>query len=53
MDTVAFHKDVLFHLRVPTAGLMTKVNASIKHLAHGNLCHDIPFIVGYCLAMRI
>jgi hypothetical protein len=28
------------HLGVPVTCLVTKVNASLKHLAHSDICHD-------------
>jgi hypothetical protein len=34
VDVVAGAEDVLSHLRVPTVGLMAKVNASFQKLAH-------------------
>ena len=40
VDFVSLAEDVRCHLRVPIAGLMTKVHASLKHLAHRNVCHD-------------
>ena len=40
VDFVSLAEDIRCHLRVPIAGLMTKVHASLKHLAHGNVCHD-------------
>ena len=39
VDFVTFAEDVGCHLRVPVTGLMTKVHASLKHLAHGYVCH--------------
>ena len=43
VDFVTCAEDVGCHLRVPVTGLMTKVHASLKHLAHGYVCHfDSP-----------
>src|SRR5919205_1601942 len=35
VDAVAFGEDEALHLRVPTAGLVSKVDAAVKQLAHG------------------
>ena len=40
VDFVTFTEDEGCHLRVPVTGLMTKMHASLKHLAHGNVCHE-------------
>ncbi len=32
-------ENVRLHLGVPITGLVTKVHASFKHLAHGDVCH--------------
>ena len=41
VDLVALAENVRCHFRVPVAGLMTKVHASLKHLAHRYVCHII------------
>ena len=69
MDLVTFAEDVGCHLRIPVTGLMTKMHASLKHLAHGYVCHDMisglslrtphdttPFSVGHpvpCVGVRV
>ncbi len=40
VDLVSFAEDEGSHLRVPEAGLMTKMHASLQHLAHGYVGHD-------------
>ncbi|MNR57367.1 hypothetical protein D3C85_1781320 [compost metagenome] len=35
VDAIAFREDESLHLRVPTAGLVSKVDAAVKQLAHG------------------
>ena len=51
VDAVALGEDVLRHLRVPAAGLMTKVDASFEELLHGNDCHScFPPCFSGCLA---
>ena len=53
VDSVTLGKDVLLHLRVPTAGLVTELETGLQHFAHSDLSHGITtFLVGYCLAMR-
>ena len=42
---VAFGEDVLRHLRVPPAGLMTEVYAGFQKLFHGNDCHRGSLLV--------
>ena len=43
VDFVSFAEDEGCHLRVPVTGLMTKMHASLKHLAHSYVCHvDSP-----------
>ena len=32
-------EDERLHFRVPVTGLVTKVNTSLEHVAHGNSCH--------------
>ncbi|AMO50498.1 Hypothetical protein AKI40_4121 [Enterobacter sp. FY-07] len=32
-------EDERLHFRVPVTGLVTKVNTSLEHIAHGNSCH--------------
>ena len=39
VDPVALGKDVLAHLRVPAAGLVSKVDARLEQLLHGGGCH--------------
>src|SRR5690606_37493928 len=39
VDSVAFAEDVLGHLRVPEAGLMSEMNARLQHLSHGHAGH--------------
>ena len=39
MDLAALAEDEGGHLRIPVTGLMTKMHASLKHLAHGDICH--------------
>jgi len=41
VDAVALSEDVRLHLRVPVAGLVTKMHASLEHLAHGNGTHGV------------
>ena len=41
VDTVALHEDESLHLRVPAAGLMTKVHAALEELFHGDDRHVI------------
>ena len=33
-------EDERLHFRVPATGLVTEVNTSLEHVAHGNSCHD-------------
>ena len=33
-------EDERLHFRVPVTGLVTEVNTSLEHVAHGNSCHD-------------
>jgi hypothetical protein len=43
VDAVALGEDEALHLRVPTAGLVSKVDAAVKQLAHGYDGHaDAP-----------
>ncbi|EFH27284.1 hypothetical protein GVAMD_0407 [Gardnerella vaginalis AMD] len=45
MNTIALGKNELLHLWVPATSLMTEVQTSLQHFAHGNLCHIyIPFL---------
>ena len=37
----ALGEDEALHLRVPTTGLVTKVNAAVEQLAHGNDGHVV------------
>ena len=41
VDVGALTKDEIFHLRVPTVGLVSKVTASFKKLTHAEIreCH--------------
>src|SRR6266702_1380611 len=39
MDFVAFAKDERGHLRVPEAGLMSKMDTRLQHLSHGHAGH--------------
>jgi hypothetical protein len=45
VDVVAGAVDERRHLRVPAVGLMTKMHASLKQLAHRNIrqCHGTAF----------
>ena len=43
VDAVAFGEDETLHLRVPTAGLVTEVDAAVEQLAHGYYWHVMPF----------
>ena len=45
VDAVTFGEDVLRHLRVPPAGLMTEVYAGFQKLFHGNDCHRGSLLV--------
>ena len=46
VNAVAFGEDETLHLGVPTAGLVTKVNAGIQHLTHSYDGHVVSFISG-------
>ena len=39
VDAVALGEDEALHLRVPTAGLMSEVNAAVEQLANGDDGH--------------
>jgi hypothetical protein len=39
MDFIAFTENVTRHFRVPESGLVAKVHASLKHLAHRYVSH--------------
>ncbi|ABX65718.1 hypothetical protein SPAB_00277 [Salmonella enterica subsp. enterica serovar Paratyphi B str. SPB7] len=41
MNFVTRAEDERLHFRVPVTGLVTKVNTSLEHVAHGNSCHDL------------
>ena len=41
VDAVALGEDELLHLRVPTTGLVTEVQACLQHFAHSDLSHGI------------
>ena len=41
VNTVAFSEDETLHLRIPTAGLMTKVCTCIKQLLHSYNSHVV------------
>ena len=44
VNTVALRKNVLLHLRIPAAGLVSEVNTGLKHFAHCNLSHFMTFL---------
>ena len=46
VDAIALGEDVRSHLRVPAAGLVAKVHASLEQLLHRDNCHGKfpPFI---------
>ena len=39
VDAVAFRDDVALHLRIPTTGLVAKVDTGVKELTHGYNSH--------------
>ena len=39
VNFVTCAEDERLHFRVPVTGLVTKVNTSLEHVAHGNSCH--------------
>jgi hypothetical protein len=39
VDSVTFAEDELGHLRVPEAGLVSKMNTRFQHLSHGHAGH--------------
>ena len=46
MDLVALAEDVLGHLGVPEAGLVSEVDARLQHLSHGHAGHRRGLLVG-------
>jgi hypothetical protein len=40
VNSVALTKNELLHLWIPTTGLVSKVNASLKHLSHSYDGHN-------------
>ena len=45
MNTVSSHEDVIPHLRVPSAFLVTEVNSGFQHFLHGRYFHLIVLSV--------
>ena len=46
MNSVAFTEDVGGHLRVPEAGLVSKMDARFQHLSHRHAGHGRYLVVG-------
>src|ERR1700690_3796735 len=46
VDLVAFTEDEGFHLRVPEAGLMSKMDTRFQHLSHGHAGHGEFLSIG-------
>ena len=46
INAVALSKDVLFHLRIPTAYLMSKMNSCLEEFFHRNCCQNL-FLLNY------
>jgi hypothetical protein len=44
MDAVAGVEDEGLHLGVPTAGLMSEMNACVQQFLNANADHDFPFV---------
>ena len=40
VDAVPLREDVLRHLRIPTAGLMSEMDTGLQKLFHRNYCHN-------------
>ena len=49
IDTVALRVDVRSHFRVPAAGLMSEMDASLQQLLHGYDCHCLFLLFGCSL----
>ena len=45
VDAVAFGEDEPLHLRVPAPGLVSEMDTSVQHLAHGHDSHGPSFLV--------
>ena len=49
VDPVALREDVRAHLRVPAPGLVSEVDSSLQHLAHGDFGHGASLFFGWFL----
>ncbi len=53
MDAVTGAEDERTHLGVPTASLVTEMNAGFQHLLHAYVCHEyVSFDIGGLLPPR-